>query len=121
MRDASVITQIVKQMQANKHHIKVAKPTQFHERWLKAYGLVRVTARDAATGIICSAECRFCRAFGKEGSNDHGRAPRSKIKLFTKPWRQDHMKTHMLAQHPERFKEYAALPLGEKGVILRRL
>ncbi len=53
--------QIVKQrtMQANKKHIKkVAKPTLFHERWLKAYGL-RVTARDAAMGSICSVECRF--------------------------------------------------------------
>ena len=105
---------VVKQMQANnKHHIKVVKPTRFNERWLKAYGL-RVTARDAATGVVCSAECQFCRAFGKEASSSHGRAPRSNIKMFTKPWRQDHMKSHMLAQHPERFKEYSILPLGEK-------
>ncbi|KAI2502195.1 hypothetical protein MHU86_12247 [Fragilaria crotonensis] len=34
--------------------------------------------------------------------------------MFTKPWRQDHMKTHMLDQHAQRFEEYVALPSGEK-------
>ncbi|KAI2510669.1 hypothetical protein MHU86_3780 [Fragilaria crotonensis] len=67
-----------------------------------------------ATGVVCSAECQFCRAFRKEASSNHGRGPRSNIKLFTKPWQQDHMKSHMLAQHPERFEEYNVLPSGEK-------
>jgi hypothetical protein len=67
-----------------------------------------------ATGVVCSAECQFCRAFRKGASSNHGRAPRSNIKLFTKPWQQDHMKSHMLAQHPERFEEYNVLPSGEK-------
>ncbi|KAI2494769.1 hypothetical protein MHU86_19764 [Fragilaria crotonensis] len=93
---------------------KCAKPSQFHERWLKAYG-VRVTARDAATGNVCSVECQFCRAFGKEGRHDRIRAPRSNIKMFSKPWRPDHMKTHMVEQHQQRFEEYAALPPGEKA------
>jgi hypothetical protein len=40
-------------MQANsKQNIKVAKPTRFNERWLKAYGL-RVTARDDASNGRC--------------------------------------------------------------------
>jgi hypothetical protein len=39
-----------------KQQIKPAKPTYFHNRWLKAYGLC-VTARDAATGKISSVEC----------------------------------------------------------------
>ncbi len=59
------VKQIVKQMQANKKHTKGTKPTLCHEKWLMAYGL-RVTARDAARGSICSVQCRFCRAFGKE-------------------------------------------------------
>jgi hypothetical protein len=65
-----------------KQQIKSAKPTHFHERWLKAYGL-RVTAQDAATGKICSFECQFCRAFGKEVRRvDAARAPRAKIKML---------------------------------------
>ena len=47
------VKQILKQMQTNKKHTKGTKPMLFHEKWLKAYGL-RVTARDAATGSICS-------------------------------------------------------------------
>ena len=78
-------------------------------------GGLRVTARDAATGSICSVECRFCRAFGKEMNAERARkAPVAKIKFFTKPWRQDHMKRHMLTQHAERFKEYSVLPLLQK-------
>jgi hypothetical protein len=93
---------------------KCAKPSQFHEQWLKAYGL-RVTARDAATGNVCSVECQFCQVFGKEGRHDRIRAPRSNIKMFRKPWRPDHMKTHMVEQHQLRYEDYAALPPGEKG------
>ena len=50
----SFAAQIVKQMQANKHHIKVVQSTWFHKQWLEVYGLC-VTASDAAT--ICSALC----------------------------------------------------------------
>ena len=108
------VKQILKQMQTNKKHTKGTKPMLFHEKWLKAYGL-RVTARDAATGSICSVECRFCRAFGKEVNAERAhKAPVAKIKFFTKPWRQDHMMSHMLTQHSERFKEYSALPLLQK-------
>ena len=101
----------IKQMKKKK---KCAKPSQFHERWLKTYGL-RVTARDASTGNVCSVECQFCRVFGKEGRHDRIRAPRSNIKMFSKPWRPDHMKTHMVEQHQQRFEEYSALPPGEKS------
>jgi hypothetical protein len=34
--------------------------------------------------------------------------------FFTKPWRQDHMKSHMLTQHSARFKDYSALPVLQK-------
>jgi len=94
---------------------KHCKPTHFKEKWLKAYGL-HVSARDAATGDVASVECRFCRAFGKEVREEVNvkRAPTSKIKMYTKPWRQDHMKRHMLEQHQERSKEYLSLSVSQK-------
>jgi hypothetical protein len=63
-------------MQANRKHAKGTNPTLFHEKWLKA---LRVTARDATTGSICSFECRFCRAFGKDVNAERARkAPTAK-------------------------------------------
>ena len=86
----------IKQMKKKKK--KCAKPSQFHEQWLKAYEL-HVTARDAATGNVCSVECQFYRVFGKEGHHDRIQAPRSNTKMFSKPWQPDHMKTQMVEQH----------------------
>ena len=97
--------------QLNNKNKKHCKPTHFNEKWLKACGL-HVSARDAAPGDVAAVECRFCRAFGEEANVKE--APTSKIKMYTKPWRQDHMKRHMLEQHQERSKEYLSLSVAQK-------
>jgi hypothetical protein len=71
----------------------------FQQKWCSLYGL-KVTAREATSGRVNTVGCRFCRSFGKDDtrSDPKRRRPES-IKVFSKPWRSDHMKAHVQEQH----------------------
>jgi len=91
------------------------KTVEFQQKWVVKYG-IRVSARDTAYGKVCSVECRFCRHFGRDDRSNPGekRKRTSHIKMFTAPWRSDHILFHMNDQHPDQFKTYSELPDAQK-------
>jgi hypothetical protein len=81
----------------------------FQQKWCSLYGL-KITARDASSGRINTVECRFCRFFGKDDTrSDPKRCRTESMKVFSKPWRSDHMKAHVQEQHSIKYDEYAEL------------
>ncbi len=91
------------------------KIVEFQQKWVVKYG-IRVSARDSAYGKVCSVECRFCRHFGRDDRSNPGekRKRTAHIKMFTAPWRTDHILFHMTDQHPDQFKTYSELPDAQK-------
>jgi hypothetical protein len=80
----------------------------FQQKWCSLYGL-KVTAREASSGRVYTVECRFCQSFGKGDTlSDPKRRRTESIKMFSKPWRSDHMKAHVQEQHS--INEYPVLP-----------
>ena len=84
----------------------------FIERHCSEYGL-KITTRHAG-GAVESVACRFCLAFGREECNGDGgdsnasarkRKRTSNIKYFSS-FRADNYKTHLKAQHPQKWSEY---------------
>jgi hypothetical protein len=81
----------------------------FQQKWRSLYGL-KVTAREASSGRVITVECRFCRSSGKDDTrSDPKRRRTESIKVFSKPWRSEHMKAHVQEQHSIKYDEYAEL------------
>jgi hypothetical protein len=91
------------------------KIVEFQQKWVVKYG-IRVSARDSAYGKVCSVECRFCRHFGRDDRSNPGekRKRTAHTKMFTAPWRTDHILFHLINQHPDQFKTYSELPDAQK-------
>lgn len=90
---------------------------EFQLAWVLKFG-VQIVARDAASGEVLSAKCRFCEQFGREGpDDDQGRKRKrtANVQHFKTPWRGDNVKSHLLKQHAQRFEQYSALTLVEKS------
>jgi hypothetical protein len=71
-----------------------------------------VDSRDASSGAVSSASCRFSLRYGREAEPEllaaGKRGPISSVKLFGKPWRTDAILQHLRKQHGEKWKEYDA-------------
>jgi hypothetical protein len=86
---------------------KGAKTSQ--QKWCLLYGF-KVTAREASSGRVNTVDSRFSRSFGKDDTRSDPKRRRTKgIKVFSKPWRSDHMKAHVQEQHSIKYDENAEL------------
>jgi hypothetical protein len=83
--------------------------TGFRVEYLTKYGL-RADSRDASSGAVSSASCRFCLRYGREAQPEllaaSKRRPISSVKQFGKPWRTDAFLQPLRKQHGEKWKEY---------------
>ncbi|KAG2522104.1 hypothetical protein JM16_005975 [Phytophthora kernoviae] len=94
------------------------------QEWIPRYELelgLRPGSTRTPDGRIADAMCKFCVAFGREDdevsqqqSADLSSKPKRKktaiAKVFTS-FRRDNIMKHMREQHPQRWREFAALPL----------
>jgi hypothetical protein len=58
---------------------------------------------------VDSVRCDFCQYFGREAKPGASRAVRTKVRLFTPPYRRECYVAHIESQHPAKWQEYQQL------------
>lgn len=85
----------------------------FQKTYPELLGL-RITSRDPQTGAVESCVCRFCESFGRETVDDTSDGSRKRKRTtnkqhWSKSFRPDNIRKHMLEQHPTRWEQYQRL------------
>lgn len=88
-------------------HLAKRAKTSFQLTWQSAYGL-EIAERHPGTHEVQSAQCLFCKFFGRQPLKVHPQKskPTEKVHFYTPPWRADLVKKHLNEQHSERWAEY---------------